>query len=152
VVATPANFDDSTVLPRLLHGNETRVRADQAYRGQRAVIRQHALRAQDLVNRRYRLGGVVDEVERADVLVASAARNDYINLDGATYRSKRVKRGCSIQTLLLHVQAYYCPNRHPPSRRCPLRLHWVLAAPSVSETSIIHPVYCRGAHDSGKDS
>src|SRR5215472_2798084 len=33
---------DSTVLPDLLHGNETRVWGDQAYRGQRAVIRQHA--------------------------------------------------------------------------------------------------------------
>jgi IS5 family transposase len=28
----------STVLPELLHGQETRVWGDQAYRGQRAVI------------------------------------------------------------------------------------------------------------------
>ena len=41
-VATPANVADSTVLPDLLHGKETRVWGDQAYRGQRAVIRQHA--------------------------------------------------------------------------------------------------------------
>jgi IS5 family transposase len=34
-VATPANVDDSTVLPDLLHGKETRVWGDQAYRGQR---------------------------------------------------------------------------------------------------------------------
>ena len=33
--------------------------------GQRVVIRQHASRAQDFVNRRYRHRGVVDEVERA---------------------------------------------------------------------------------------
>jgi transposase, IS5 family len=39
VVATPANIADSTVLPELLHGNETRVWGDQAYRGQRGVIR-----------------------------------------------------------------------------------------------------------------
>ena len=39
-VATPANVADSTVLPDLLHGKETRVWGDQAYRGQRAVIRQ----------------------------------------------------------------------------------------------------------------
>jgi IS5 family transposase len=37
VVATPANVADSTVLPDLLHGKETRVWGDQAYRGQRAV-------------------------------------------------------------------------------------------------------------------
>jgi len=42
VAATPANAPDSTVLPDLLHGHETRVWGDQAYRGQRAVIRQHA--------------------------------------------------------------------------------------------------------------
>ena len=41
-VATPANAAVSTVLPDLLHGKETRVWGDQAYRGQRAVIRQHA--------------------------------------------------------------------------------------------------------------
>ena len=61
VVATPANAADSTVL---LHGHETRVWGDQAYRGQRAVIRQHAPGAQDFTNRRYRHRGVVDEVER----------------------------------------------------------------------------------------
>jgi IS5 family transposase len=42
VVATPANVAESTVLPELLHGQETRVWGDQAYRGQRAVIREHA--------------------------------------------------------------------------------------------------------------
>src|SRR5262245_52187886 len=63
--ATPANAADSTVLPDLLHGKETRVWGDQAYRGQRAVIRQHAPKAQDFTNRRYRHRGVVDEIERA---------------------------------------------------------------------------------------
>ena len=65
VAATPANAADSTVLPNLLHGEETRVWGDQAYRGQRAVIRQHAPKAQDFTNRRYRHCGVVDEIERA---------------------------------------------------------------------------------------
>jgi IS5 family transposase len=64
VAATPANVADSTVLPALLHGRETRVYGDQAYRGQTAVIRHHAPRAQDFTNRRYRHGGRVDEVER----------------------------------------------------------------------------------------
>jgi IS5 family transposase len=43
VVATRANVADSTVLPELLHGRETRVWGDQAYRGQRAVIREHGI-------------------------------------------------------------------------------------------------------------
>ena len=64
VAATPANVADSTVLPELLHGRETRVWGDQAYRGQRAVIRERAPRARDFTNRRYRHRGIVDEVER----------------------------------------------------------------------------------------
>jgi IS5 family transposase len=73
-VATPANVADSTVLPDLLHGRETRVWGDQAYRGQRAVIRQHAPKAQDFTNRRYRHRGVVDEVERAKNRTKSKVR------------------------------------------------------------------------------
>ena len=65
VVATAANVADSAMLPDLLHGQETRVWGDQAYRGQTAVIRQQAPAAKDFVNRRYRHRGVVDEAERA---------------------------------------------------------------------------------------
>ncbi|MGH9068997.1 MAG: IS5 family transposase [Acidimicrobiales bacterium] len=65
VVATAANVADATVLPDLLHGDETRGWGDQAYRGQRAVIRAHAPNAKDFTNRRYRHRGVVDEVEKA---------------------------------------------------------------------------------------
>lgn len=65
VTATPANVADAMVLPVLLHGEETRVYGDQAYRGQTAVIRHHAPRAQDFTNRRCRHGGQVDTVERA---------------------------------------------------------------------------------------
>jgi len=72
--ATPANVADSTVLPDLLHGNETRVWGDQAYRDQRAVIPQHAPRAQDFVNRRCRHRGVVDEIERAKNRTKSKVR------------------------------------------------------------------------------
>jgi IS5 family transposase len=65
VVATSANVADSSVLPDLLHGEETRVWGDQSYRGQRAVIREHAPNARDFTQRRYRFRGVVDEIERA---------------------------------------------------------------------------------------
>ena len=61
-------------MPDLLHGKETRVWGDQAYRGQRAVIRQHAPKAQDFTNRRYRHRGVVDEVERAKNRTKSKVR------------------------------------------------------------------------------
>jgi IS5 family transposase len=74
VAATPANAADGTVLPELLHGNETRVWGDQAYRGQRAAIRRCAPRARDFVNRRYRHRGVVDEVERAKNRTKSKVR------------------------------------------------------------------------------
>ena len=41
VVATAANAADCTMLPHLLHGEETRVWGDQAYRGQGQVLREH---------------------------------------------------------------------------------------------------------------
>jgi IS5 family transposase len=65
VVATAANVHDATVLPDLLHGDETRVWGDQAYKGKTAVIRAHAPNARDFTNRRWRHRGVVDEVEKA---------------------------------------------------------------------------------------
>ena len=52
VVATAANVHNATVLPDLLHGEETRVWGDQAYKGQTAVIREHAPNARDFTNRR----------------------------------------------------------------------------------------------------
>ena len=73
-VATPANVADSRVLPDLLHGNETRVWGDQAYRGQRALIRQHAPKAQDFVNRRHRYRGIVDKVDPAKNRTKSKVR------------------------------------------------------------------------------
>jgi len=74
VVATAANVADSRVLPQLLHGRETRVWGDQAYRGQRAVIRQQAPNARDFTNRRWRQRGMVDLVERAKNRTKSKVR------------------------------------------------------------------------------
>jgi IS5 family transposase len=74
MTTTPANVHDAKVLGQLLHGNETRVYGDQAYRGQRAVICEHAPNARDFTNRRYRHGGVVDEVERGKNRTKSAVR------------------------------------------------------------------------------
>ena len=47
VVATAANVHDSRVLPKLLHGRETRVWGDSAYSGQREVIRRVSPDAKD---------------------------------------------------------------------------------------------------------
>ena len=74
VVATAANTADSAVLPQLLHGDETKVWGDQAYRGQRKVIHECAPRAKDCTNQRYRHSGVVDEVEREKNRVKSKVR------------------------------------------------------------------------------
>jgi IS5 family transposase len=51
--------------PDLLHGRETRVWGDQAYRGQRAVIRHQAPRARHFTNRRYRHRGLINANEQA---------------------------------------------------------------------------------------
>src|SRR2546428_9982003 len=75
-VATAANVADSAVLPDLLHGEETRVWGDQAYRGQSEVIRECAPQAQDCTHRRYRYKDGVDEVERANNPSQSTVRSD----------------------------------------------------------------------------
>src|SRR6202035_2252688 len=74
-VVTPANVADATVLPELLHGEETRVWGDQAYRGQSEVIRECAPQAQDCTHRRYRYKDRIDEVERAKNRTKSTVRS-----------------------------------------------------------------------------
>jgi len=74
-VATAANVADPTVLPELLHGKETKVWGDQAYRGQTEAIHEVAPRAQDLTSRRYRYKDGIDEVERAKNRTKSRVRS-----------------------------------------------------------------------------
>ena len=74
-VVTAANVADVSVLPELLHGEETRGWGDQAYRGQRAVIRECAPHAQDCTQRRYRYKYYVDELERAKNRTKSKVRS-----------------------------------------------------------------------------
>jgi len=57
----PANVADSRVLPDLLHGDETRVWGDQAYRRQGRVLEECAPRAR-LTCQRYHYKDRVDEV------------------------------------------------------------------------------------------
>src|SRR5579864_2024408 len=57
IKVSAANVADALALPHLLHGNETRVWGDQAYRGQRDAMRAVAPRARDFTNQRYRWGG-----------------------------------------------------------------------------------------------
>jgi IS5 family transposase len=75
VVATAANVADATVLPELLHGEETRVWGDQAYRGQTEVIHQCAPQASDCTNKRYRYKNRIDEVEREKNRTKSKVRS-----------------------------------------------------------------------------
>ena len=74
VVATAANVADSTILPDLLHGDETRVWGDQAYKGKTDVIREHAPKALDFTNRRYRFKKRIDEIQRAKNRTKSKVR------------------------------------------------------------------------------
>ena len=74
MTTTAANVHDATVLGDLLHGDERRVYGDQAYRGQTAVIREHAPNARDFTNRRYRHRGIVDETERRKNRTKSGVR------------------------------------------------------------------------------
>jgi IS5 family transposase len=118
VVATPANVADSTVLAELLHGNETRVCGDQAYRGQRAVIREHAPRAQDFVNRRYRHRGVVDEAERAKNRTKSKVRAKSLP---SRKRGSNIRSGSSSGCSALPRCAIAGSQRTPTASSSPVR-------------------------------
>lgn len=74
-VVTAANVADSTVLPELLHGEETRVWGDGAYQGQTETIRQCAPRARDCTQRRCRYKDRIDEVEREKNRTKSRVRS-----------------------------------------------------------------------------
>lgn len=74
-VATAANVADSAVLSDLLHGEETRVWGDQAYKGQSHVIKECAPGAQDHTHRRYRYKNEIDELERAKNRTKSSVRS-----------------------------------------------------------------------------
>ena len=65
VAATAANVHDSQVLPKLLHGQETRVWGDSAYSGQRDVIRQHAPKVKSFVQAKAHRHRPLSEAERA---------------------------------------------------------------------------------------
>ena len=75
VVATAANVADSTVLPELLHGEETKVWGDQAYRGQTEVMQEVAPGAQDMTHKQYRFKDRVDEIQRAKNRTKSRVRS-----------------------------------------------------------------------------
>jgi transposase, IS5 family len=74
ILASAANVADSLALPHLLHGRETRVWGDQAYRGQKEAMRKAAPRARDFTNQGYRRGGRVDEVIKAKNRTKSRVR------------------------------------------------------------------------------
>jgi IS5 family transposase len=64
VAATAATGPDSQVLPKLLHGQETRVWGDAASSGQRDVIRQHAPKATGFIQTKAHRHQPLTETER----------------------------------------------------------------------------------------
>jgi IS5 family transposase len=65
VVVTPAHAADCKVLGQLLHGEETRVYGDQAYKSQGEVIRAKAPKARDFTNRQCKWKHFLDEAIKA---------------------------------------------------------------------------------------
>jgi IS5 family transposase len=74
ILASAANVGDALALPHLLHGKETRVWGDQAYRGQKDAMRAAAPRARDFTNQRYRWGSRIDEQIKATNRTKSRVR------------------------------------------------------------------------------
>ena len=74
VVATAANVADSTVLPELLHGEETKVWAIRLIEGDGS----HAgscTRGEDMTHKQYRYKDRVDEIQRAKNRTKSRVRS-----------------------------------------------------------------------------
>jgi len=65
VAVTPAHTADCKVMVQLLHGQETRVYGDQAYKSQREVIRAKAPKAKDFTNRQCKWKHFIDEAIKA---------------------------------------------------------------------------------------
>jgi IS5 family transposase len=65
VVATAANMHDSQVLVDLLHGEETRVYGDSAYRGQGSVILKQAPQAKDFTQAKARRNHPLTKKEKS---------------------------------------------------------------------------------------
>ena len=75
IKASAANVADALALPHLLHGKETRVWGDQAYRGQGDQMRKAAPRARDFTNQRDRWGKRIDERIKAVNRTKSSIRS-----------------------------------------------------------------------------
>jgi IS5 family transposase len=123
-LATAANVADATVLPELLHGEETRVWGDQAYRGQRQVIRACAPHAQDWTHRRYRYQDRIDELERAKNRVKSKVRSKVehvfgvmklkfgfvkVRYRGLAKNANRLFATCALVNLFMVRKPLLCP-------------------------------------------
>ena len=107
---TPANVAACHLPPDLLRGEETRVWGDQAYRGQRSVIVEHAPRARDFTNRRYRHNGVVDEKERVKNRRKSKVRAKVEHAFYCAQRSRETRPATSRRQ----------PHQNKPLRRASL--------------------------------
>ena len=123
-VATAANVADATVLPELLHGEETRVWGDQAYGGQREVLHECAPHAQDWTHRRYRYKDRIDELERAKNRVKSKVRSQVehvfgvmklkfgfvkVRYRGLAKNANRLFATCALVNLFLVRKKLLCP-------------------------------------------
>jgi IS5 family transposase len=75
VAVTPANTAECKVLAQLLHGEETRVYGDQAYKGQTDVIRPKAPKARDFTNRQCKWKHFIDEAIKAKNRTKSRIRS-----------------------------------------------------------------------------
>ncbi len=73
-VATAAHVHDSKILPDLLHGAETRVWGDSAYRGQREAIRQAAPHAQDFTHEKGARNHPLTDAQKRKNATKSAVR------------------------------------------------------------------------------
>jgi IS5 family transposase len=94
VVVTPANTADCKVLAELLHGQETRVYGDQAYKSQGEVIRAKAPKARDFTNRQCKWKHFIDEAIKAKNRTKSRIRSRVEHSIGVIKRVFGLRKVC----------------------------------------------------------
>ena len=94
VLASATNEADFHALPHLLHGKETRIWCDQAYRGHTTDVQAAAPYALDLTKQRYRSGAPIDEAVKAKNRAKSRIRAKVERVSGVIKRVFALQKVC----------------------------------------------------------
>jgi transposase, IS5 family len=92
---TAAHVHDSKALPDLLHGAETRLYGDSAYRGQKTILQSIAPKARDFTNERAYSARPLTDAQKWKGLVKTDAMDLVFFTESWSKQCNRYRRECS---------------------------------------------------------